>query len=93
MLTLLSVMTEGAMASLTIRNLEEALKSRLRVQAATHGRSMEEEARALLRAALSLEGHGASGLGSAVNALFRPVGGLDIFIPPREPIREPPILT
>ena len=33
------------MASITIRNLEELLKARLRIRAATHGRSMEEEAR------------------------------------------------
>lgn len=38
------------MASLTIRNLEDELKERLRVRAASHGHSMEEEARAILRA-------------------------------------------
>jgi antitoxin FitA len=37
------------MASITIRNLEELLKARLRIRAATHGRSMEEEARDILR--------------------------------------------
>jgi plasmid stability protein len=40
------------MASLTIRNLDERLKTRLRVRAASLGRSMEEEARNILRAAL-----------------------------------------
>ena len=43
------------MASITIRNLEDALKSRLRIQAAVHGRSMEDEARDILRSALSRE--------------------------------------
>ncbi len=43
------------MASLTIRNLEETVKARLRVQAARHGRSMEEEARHILRAAVGSE--------------------------------------
>ena len=33
------------MAMLTIRNLEPALKERLRVRAAQHARSMEAEAR------------------------------------------------
>lgn len=33
------------MASLTNRNIDEQLKARLRVQAATQGRSMEDEAR------------------------------------------------
>lgn len=41
------------MASITIRNIEDMLKSRLRVQAALHGRSMEDEARDILRSALN----------------------------------------
>jgi len=40
------------MATLTIRNLEDPLKSRLRLRAAARNRSMEEEARQILRAAL-----------------------------------------
>jgi len=36
-----------------IRNLEDGLKSKLRVRAARHGRSMEEEARHILRTALA----------------------------------------
>ncbi len=40
------------MASMTIRNLDDGLKARLRVRAAQHGRSMEEEVRVLLRQAL-----------------------------------------
>ena len=43
------------MASITIRNLEDTLKARLRVQAAFHGRSMEDEARDILRSALNRE--------------------------------------
>ena len=41
------------MATLTIRQLDEKTKTRLRVRAAHHGRSMEEEAREILRSALS----------------------------------------
>ena len=40
------------MAVLTIRNIEDDVKARLRVRAATHGRSMEEEARIILRQAV-----------------------------------------
>jgi plasmid stability protein len=36
---------EGIMASITIRNLDDTLKRSLRIRAAEHGRSMEEEAR------------------------------------------------
>lgn len=40
------------MASITIRNLDDDIKLRLRIRAAKHGRSMEEEARAILRRAM-----------------------------------------
>ena len=30
------------------------------------------------------------GLGTAIHALFKPFGGVDLEIPPREPMREPP---
>ena len=33
------------MASITVRNLDDELKQRLRVRAAQHGHSMEEEVR------------------------------------------------
>ena len=40
------------MASITIRNLDDEVKTRLRVRAAGNGRSMEEEARQILRKAV-----------------------------------------
>ena len=43
------------MASITIRNLDDTIKTRLRIQAATHGKSMEDEARDILAAALNRE--------------------------------------
>jgi plasmid stability protein len=43
------------MATMTIRGFDDQLKARLRVQAAIHGRSMEDEARDILRTALSVE--------------------------------------
>ncbi|MDR3086899.1 MAG: hypothetical protein LBU45_02980 [Azoarcus sp.] len=46
---------------MTLRNLDVQIKTRLRMQAALHGRSMEDEARDILRAALSVEpAHGDS---------------------------------
>ncbi len=78
------------MASITIRNLDDSLKSRLRIQAAVHGRSMEDEARDILRSSLNQEPHGPKNLGSAINALFKPLGGFDMPEVPREPVREPP---
>jgi plasmid stability protein len=80
---------EPAMASITIRNLDESLKSRLRVQAAIHGRSMEDEARDILRSALNQEAQAPKNLGTAIHALFAPLGGFEMPDIPREPVREP----
>ena len=76
------------MASMTIRNLDDDIKQRLRVQAAEHGRSMEEEALAILRAALT-EPAPPANLARAIRARFAPLGGVELDIPPREPMREP----
>ena len=78
------------MASITIRNLEEPLKARLRVQAAVHGRSMEDEARDILRIALNREPLPPANLAAAIRARFGALGGVDMPDVPREPMREPP---
>jgi plasmid stability protein len=79
------------MASITIRRLDETLKSRLRVKAAHHGRSMEEEAREILRASLQAEAPQKElDLGSAIRRHFAHIGGVDLVIAPREPVRRPP---
>jgi plasmid stability protein len=78
------------MASLTIRRLDERTKARLRVRAAEHGRSMEEEARTLLRDALADGGSPRGNLAEAIRARFRALGGVELRLPAREPIREPP---
>ena len=80
------------MATMTIRNIDEQLKARLRVQAAIHGRSMEDEARDILRAALSIEpAHGAT-LIESIRARIEPLGGIELELPTREGIREHPEL-
>jgi len=78
------------MASITIRKLDEKTKARLRIRAAQHGRSMEEEARTLLRAALRDEVTPGSNLADAIRARFRRLGGVELGLPAREPIRRPP---
>ncbi|KAB2900595.1 MAG: plasmid stabilization protein [Dokdonella sp.] len=79
------------MATMTIRNLDEDVKRRLRLQAAQHGRSMEEEARAILRDALA--GRPKSSGGAAwvaeIRALVEPFEGIELELPPREPAHEP----
>ena len=78
------------MASITVRNLDEELQRRLRIRAAENGRSMEQEARAILRAALDEDAVPTKKLGTAIHKLFKPFGGGELEIPPREPMREPP---
>jgi plasmid stability protein len=77
------------MASMTIRDIEDSLKARLRVRAAKHGRSMEDEARDILRAALSAQPPRAKSLVDSIRARIEPLGGVDLEIPPRESMREP----
>ena len=73
-----------------MRNLDDGLKRRLRIRAAENGRSMEQEARDILRAALDEDAAPDRNLGTAIHELFRPFGGAELEIPPREPMREPP---
>ncbi len=77
------------MASITIRNLDEEVKTRLRVRAAEHRRSMEEEVRLILRDAVGRP-ESPRNLVSAIRARIAPLGGVDLELPPREPGREPP---
>lgn len=77
------------MASMTIRNIDDQLKTRLRMRAASHGRSMEDEARDILRAALSTEKRPSPNLDATIRARMAQSGGVQLDLPPREPIREP----
>ena len=80
---------DTVMASITIRNLDDDVKTRLRVRAADNGRSMEEEARLILRDAVGRR-KPLRNLASAIRARIAPLGGVDLELPPREPGREPP---
>jgi antitoxin FitA len=78
------------LASITIRNLDEGLKRRLRLRAAHHNTSMEDEAREILRIALVQEPVAAANLADAIRARIEPLGGVELALPKREPMREPP---
>lgn len=77
------------MASITIRNLDESLKARLRVRAARLGRSMEEEAREILRCALTERPAAARNLAEAIQRRFAPLGGVELPAVPRDDLRKP----
>ena len=77
------------MASITIRNIDDDVKTRLRVRAADNGRSMEEEARVILRDAVETAKPPLN-LASAIRARIAPLGGVNLELPPRQPGCEPP---
>jgi plasmid stability protein len=79
------------MASITIRNLEETTKRKLKVRAAMHGHSMEQEAREILKGALSSAPKKPVNLADAIRRRFAPLGGVELEPLPREPIRAPGI--
>ena len=72
------------MASITIRNLDDSVKTRLRIRASANGRSMEEEARLILREAVGRRA-GPKNLAKAIRARFAPFGGVELAIPTRQP--------
>jgi antitoxin FitA len=70
------------MSTLTVRNLDDDLKTRLRVRAAEHGRSMEAEAREILRESLT-ERQGRD-LGTWIHERFAGLGLDELELPPRD---------
>ncbi len=77
------------MATLLIRNLDDSLKAALRRRAAGHGRSMEEEARQILRAEMLRE-RSKVGMGSLLHSMAMEYGGFELELPKRTPPRKPP---
>jgi antitoxin FitA len=80
------------MATLTIRDLDEGLKRSLRMRAASQNRSMEEEARQILRAALQDAAPAADDLATRIRARFAGLGDVDLPLALREPVRPVPAL-
>jgi plasmid stability protein len=79
------------MATLTIRNVDTAVKERLRIRAARHGQSMEAELRSIVNQALALdEERTAPNLAEAIRRRFAPSGGVDLEPHPPVPIGDPP---
>ncbi len=78
------------MANITIRNLDEDVRTRLRVRAAEHDRSMEEEVRIILRDAVNGGRTGPRDLARFTRECFAPLGGVELELPQRGPMRAPP---
>ena len=76
--------------SLAIRRLEPEVEQRLRVRATSHARSMEEEAREILRAALATEPGSGRKLVESIRQRFAEAGYVELGRLRRDPLREPP---
>lgn len=80
---------EADVVAMTIQDIDEQLEMRLRRQAARHGRSMEDEARHILRAALSTEPLAGRNLADSIRGRIEPLGGIELELPKRDAIRDP----
>ncbi len=81
----------SSVKTLTVRNLDTEIKVRLRIQAARHGRSMEEEVRAILRAALPGDSvESGSDMANRIHGLFSAAGGFEMPDLPASYVSEPP---
>lgn len=76
-----------ALAALSIRNLDDQVRERLRIRAAAHGRSMEAEIRSILAEAVSEPGDSV-GLFTTLMDRFGNLGGVELELPARStPVR------
>ena len=79
------------MPVLTIRNVPAETKKRLRIRAAEHDRSMEAEVRAIIDSALG-KPERSENLGQAIRRHFGALGGVELELPERERLGDPPDL-
>ena len=77
------------MASITIKNLETDTKRKLKIRAAMNGRSMEQEAREILKSALAQTSKRKTNLAERIREIFGPLGGVELERLPRELIPDP----
>ena len=77
------------MARITIRHLDDEVKTQLRVRASANGRSIEEEARIILREVVGREAE-PENLASFIREWFEPIAGVELELPPREAMSGPP---
>lgn len=78
------------MSSITVRNLDEHVKSGLRLRAARSGHSMEQEVREILQHAVNLEPAGELNLAERINRRFKSLDASNIPVPERQTTRTPP---
>ena len=78
------------MSSITVRNIEESIKVGLRIRAARHGCSMEQEVRNILQQTIAQEAPQQISFAELVNRRFKGLAAQDLPIPARQAVRIPP---
>ena len=78
------------MTSVTMRNLIDGLRRRLRARASRPGRPKEPAARGVSQASPDDVSLASTDLTRAIRARFAPLGGVEFELPTREPMRDPP---
>ena len=78
------------MSDVMIRDLDDAVIARIKTLAHRNGHSVTEEIRQILTAAVESSTVPTKGLGTAIHELFKPLGGVELELPPREMMRAPP---
>ena len=81
------------MASITVRNLQTDTKRKLKIRAAMNGRSMEQEAREILKSALAQTSRKKTNVAERIHEIFGPLGGVELERLPRELIPDPDLLA
>jgi plasmid stability protein len=76
------------MASIAIRQLDDTVRAKLRIRAASRGRSMEAEAREILKEGLAAEPAARVNLAESIRRHFVPIGGVEFVFAPREAVRR-----
>ena len=81
------------MASITVRNLGESTKRKLKIRAAQHGRSMEQEVREIIESSLRQndveQPETGAELAESIHRRFARLGGLELEPLPKEFMRDP----
>mgnify|MGYP001012207098 CR=1 FL=1 len=77
------------MSDILIQDVDPALKMTLEERARANHRSLSDEVKALVEKGLR-EATSRKGLGSQIHELFADIGGVELELPPREPVPPPP---
>jgi len=88
----IAIKWSARMSSITVRNLDESVKNGLRIRAARHGWSMEQEVRQILQQVVAPEQAGQVSFAQRIQNRFAGLQAESLPIPARQGVRTPPVL-